>query len=535
MLVHVGGRSGAAGRIWPALALAVLAVGAVGCGDDPSSGVAAPIPPDRWPAEEQVAATPIRVGWVPDGYALDTAGEGDAEPILSNDNGGTIEPSLMLVPEGWDGDLDAVVAVGAVDCSGLQGGCGQAVGGGEVDRGEIGGRPAAYTTGGRVEPGEDWWRSWYWPAVMVELGDIDDERDTVGPTAGWAIRVSGPSADRALLTEVANLASLYDDRLPVLSAVPDGWEVVSRVTGAQIDAADAVVGLGYVGEVGADGYVLAWRGPAASGAETTRTEQRLVVASVDGSEANLAAIAALRGQVGYAGNTPPEVVRIEPVEVGGRPGWLSEGVHDVAVVFAPAEGGVVIVNAVGEGRLDRDEVLRLAESVDPLDSTDWDASITGLVGGPGLRPDPGRPELARGTHDGVEWVVQGMTAAPSGPSESWPDFDGPVSSIPDECIKVEGGRRACQRSGQGNLRWGWWFYDQDADSVEITDGPVFVVGVAGPNAATVRVTRPDGDEVIDTIALPGSTRRLFVIASRPGEQRAPFVLLDAAGNEVRTD
>ena len=44
-----------------------------------------------------------------------------------------------------------------------------------------------------------------------------------------------------------------------------------------------------------------------------------------------------------------------------------------------------------------------------------------------------------------------------------------------------------------------------------------------------------GDEVIDTIALPGSTRRLFVIASRPGEQRAPFVLLDAAGNEVRTD
>ena len=59
-----------------------------------------------------------------------------------------------------------------------------------------------------------------------------------------------------------------------------------------------------------------------------------------------------------------ELCRWPRARLGGRPGWLSEGVHDVAVAFAPAEGGVVIVNAVGEGRLDRDEVLAAAPAAE---------------------------------------------------------------------------------------------------------------------------------------------------------------------------
>ncbi len=131
-----------------ALAAAVVS-GCTGSGGESAAG--SPLPADRWPAEELTPATPIRVGWVPDGYTLDIAEEGTRPPLLSDDSSGTTDPSLLLAPEHWDGSLGDVIAVGAVDCAGMQGGCSEALrigqayaGTAEAESFELDGRPATY-------------------------------------------------------------------------------------------------------------------------------------------------------------------------------------------------------------------------------------------------------------------------------------------------------------------------------------------------------------------------------------------------------
>ena len=90
-------------RTWVHRVAGAAALGGVvaSCGGDPAE-TGAGFPPDRWPAEELAPATPLRVGWVPDGYTLDTAEEGDVQPSLFSDSdyAGTIEPDLLLAPSG---------------------------------------------------------------------------------------------------------------------------------------------------------------------------------------------------------------------------------------------------------------------------------------------------------------------------------------------------------------------------------------------------------------------------------------------------
>ncbi len=521
-------------------AAAALTVALASCGTDPD-GAGSGLPADRWPPEELTPATPIRVGWVPDGSTLDIAEEGDHQTPLWGDYAGTIEPSLLLTPSGWDGSLDDVVAVGAVEHLGPQGACDEIEastevdGWGETEAFDLDGRPAVFDAGGRRDDVEDWQRELGWPQVTVEQCVRDGDEAPQQSDAWRAVRVSGPTADRELLTEVAAAASLDDDHLPVLAEVPGGWEVVSRITATQVDAADAsVLRSETSGPVMADGYAFAWWGPDLDDALELDDLERLTVVSVDGSEANLAAIAALRGQTSNDGYSPPEVTRIQRVEIGGRPGWVSEGVHDLVVAFALEAGGVVIVDAVGDDHLSTAEVLRVAESIEPVSVTEWEADVERLTGGPGLRPDPGRRELTRGAFDGTEWLVQGSPPLLS----PWEPFDGPLSSAPDFCILLGDGGRACASGGSagsdgGRPTRGRLFYDRPADGMG-TPSLVFAVGLVDAEVAAVRVSRENGDEVIPTVELPGSATRMYVVPFRPGDQGAAIVALDGDGVEVPT-
>jgi hypothetical protein len=505
------------------LAAAVLG-GCTGSGGESATG--SPLPADRWPPEELTPATPIRVGWVPDGYTLDIAEEGTRPPLLSDDSSGTIDPSLLLAPVDWDGSLDAVVAVGAVDCAGMQGGCRQGLeigepygGPAEVEVFALDGREATYreATGPSHSEG--------WSQVSVELDDVDPERETAdGDGPAWALRVASPSASRDLLTEVLAATSLDDDRLPVLSDVPDGWEVVSRTTAAQIDAADGHVVRWQDGRVAADGYVLTWFGPGASGPGPRPT--RLTVVSVDGSATNLAALAALRG---HASATDRAIDHIEEVEIGGHPGWLSEGADSTAVVMALDGGGVVVVNAVGDERPAVEDVRRVAESIEEIGDDAWEELVDELNGGPGLHADPARLELARGTFEGTEWLVQG--SRPDGPVDTEGVAGVPGPSWPDDCILLGDGRRVCVSQttdgGPGALS-GRTYYGR-GDGGAATEGPVLVLGLVSPEVVSVRVERPGGAEVVDTLPLPDSTARMYVVPFAVGAQGTPIVHLGADG------
>ena len=63
-------RVGRRGASLVVLAAAVLG-GCTGSGGESAGG--SPLPADRWPPEELMPATPIRVGWVPEGYTLGTS------------------------------------------------------------------------------------------------------------------------------------------------------------------------------------------------------------------------------------------------------------------------------------------------------------------------------------------------------------------------------------------------------------------------------------------------------------------------------
>lgn len=79
------------------------------------------------------------------------------------------------------------------------------------------------------------------------------------------------------------------------------------ITATQVDAADAsVLRSETSGPVMADGYTFAWWGPDLDDALELDDLERLTVVSVDGSEANLAAIAALAAETSNDGYSPPQ-------------------------------------------------------------------------------------------------------------------------------------------------------------------------------------------------------------------------------------
>ena len=64
---------------WGVVLAAAVLGGCTGSGGESATG--SPLPADRWPPEELTPATPIRVGWVPDGYTLDIAEAGNRPPL----------------------------------------------------------------------------------------------------------------------------------------------------------------------------------------------------------------------------------------------------------------------------------------------------------------------------------------------------------------------------------------------------------------------------------------------------------------------
>jgi len=156
-----------------------------------------------------------------------------------------------------------------------------------------------------------------------------------------------------------------------------------------------------------------------------------------------------------------------------------------------------------------DDLVAVAASVESATREEWDAFVGRAGGGPGLHPDEGAVELARGTARDVEWLFQARVD--DGSFANWASSLGAPSGqyLADPCLKLATRERSCPTSGSGT--------GEDsvvmgiAQPVTIDDGrtfPGFVVMMTTRPAATARV-HPMNGEAIDAalLPLPGGQRR----------------------------
>jgi hypothetical protein len=71
-----------------------------------------------------------------------------------------------------------------------------------------------------------------------------------------------------------------------------------------------------------------------------------------------------------------------------------------------AWGDIIVVTSFGRSRLSEEELVAFAASVQHTEDAVWEAFVTEAAGGPGLHPDEGRTELARGQAGDLEWLLQ---------------------------------------------------------------------------------------------------------------------------------
>jgi len=101
----------------------------------------------------------------------------------------------------------------------------------------------------------------------------------------------------------------------------------------------------------------------------------------------------------------------------------------------------VLARSSGDVPVTEDELLTLAASVEQTDEATWDAFVIEAAGGPGLHPDEGRVEVARGSVGKIEWLLQDGPAT-GGILATEPDDDPDLSQI-DTCLKLSDRTRTC--------------------------------------------------------------------------------------------
>ncbi len=380
------------------LAVGGFALGAtlliIGCGDERSE----PGDPDGT-GGSAAPAIPFMVESVPDGYELVWAGAGERAQEWGNDSAGTDEPLLVVA------DGDQRVVVNTFGYEGYQGGFGQ----------------GAYK--GREEDG--------WVTEARDLGD------------DLGIKATSADVDREVLADLLDRVVAADDRMdaPTISDLPDGWSVVGH------SDADVVLAIGSPGGA-ADSFGASWSVPDQGDAGQ---EASLTVASVPGDAADLAA---WRGRLPRPVLWYGDAVGV-PSNVNGRDAVfvaVSEGEGGTMhVLLSSMEGGSLLVvtsagSPFGPGPLPEETLVQVAASVRPADSDEWTAFTDSAWGGPELHADEGAVELARGTEQGQEWLLQATRSAPRTTNVA-PDPD--VEWFIDPCLKLLGGRRACADGDAG--------------------------------------------------------------------------------------
>jgi hypothetical protein len=510
-----------------AIALAlVLSAGACGSGyDDGATPDAAAAP-----AGESGESSPFTVGREPDGYRLVQAGRGGIDQTWSSDSSGDDEPVTVLAPVGAPPDGEDEVRVSLTGYAGFQGGLDQAATGYPAADGEhfeVDGRPAIYTPGG-VEDGRQ-----VRADLVVAVGD------------DLAVRVAAFGADRDELVDVARQVEPHGDHLlaPLVADPPGDLEMVG--------AADADVGITLVHPAlpgtddlpaGTRAYSAVWAmgEPGTPWGPGTST---VAVSTLPGIALHLAALGDSLHRVA------PDEPEVTPLEVAGRPGavldlLLYDELPLRAIATSTPAGDVLLVVARGEEQPSLDELAAVAASVEPATSAEWDALVERAAGGPGLHPDEGAVELARGSAGDVEWLLQARVD-----DGTIVDFDlDPVEPsgeyVADPCLKLATGERSCPTSSSGNGDGS--VFSASARPLDLEDGgtfPGFVVVMTTLPATTLRIPAGDGGTTdVALVPLPGGRRSAAVVVGGDepgldlpcGDAASPraFELLDAAGRPV---
>jgi hypothetical protein len=267
------------------LLVVIAAVLVPGCDSGGGAGEAGP--------RRSSESSSVRVGFVPEGYALTIVGRGRGSQYWGDDSEGTHEPFTVLAPEGADARGPEAVIVSVTGFEGYEGGLDQGSSGyvsGQEQRFRLDGRDAIYTPRRTDLLGEQSW------ADLVAIRGTD-----------LAVRVTARDATRKQLVELLRRVSpsLYHAQAPTVPDPPAGLRVVGSVDASAVVALErATVELGPQSAHGA-----AWRqGPAG-----------LAVVALPGRSADLAALAGFR-VIGQWNR-----VEARSREVAGRPGLVLDG------------------------------------------------------------------------------------------------------------------------------------------------------------------------------------------------------------------
>jgi hypothetical protein len=442
------------------LVVSAVALSSVSCTPDQRIDTATTRTPEA-PDE----SSPFTVGGIPEGYRPVTAGRGTWTQDWGVDETGTHEPFTVLSRSG-EPDGDGVVVISKTGFAGYQGGLAQASQGypGGYEELTVDGRDALFT----AATADAW-------ADLVAMRDDD-----------LAVRVTAPDATVDELVDVLGSVDAGTDptKAPVVEDAPRELEVV--------------------GSVDVDGVLaqqpwLEKNSPFIPGPESAHAAGWTVGTEEDGTDLVVLTLP--------AGAADPDVVRLDPgilragrtvtareVDVNGRRGvYLEEAMEgsDVAQrsVWVESDwGDIVVVSALGRSVPDEATLLDLASSVRRADRPTWDAFVIESTGGPGLHPDEGRRELARGRSGDLEWLLQ------SGPPGGGMIGGDGISTDPtlgvDPCLKLSNRLRVCPNGGGGGSTGDDWI--RSHESAGNHDIGSFVVVSTSVQGAVIRVTTPTG-------------------------------------------
>jgi len=484
MLVAVPGRSRSMRRA--GLLLAAMLV-ASGCGSGGDSG-------NRGGTAESVPASPFTFdpATVPAGYRLVTAGRGEIPQAWGDDSVGTDEPFTVLAPPGGDATSDDAVVVSVTGFEGYEGKLGQA----RRDRDQ-------------------------WTDVLEVRGD------------DLAVRVSGRRARADQLRAIGRSAVPNADhaRAPAVED-PEGAQVIGSVD------ADPLVALRSILEpFGED--VLGPEGSFGAG-WVTEDGAQLGVMSLRGDAADLDALPGLAALWDH-GREPT----VQRAEVGGEPAAILEFFYSenaerpsrhLAVIGVDPTGRLVVVVAFGPTVPARGELLALAGSVRPTSAEVWDDFVVDATGGPGLDPDPGAIEVARGTEGATEWLLQAWPDGDAAPPGHVGDVLAPGQRpVVDGCLKLATRKRVCPSTGTTQPGVAYVHTSPEAD-----DGggfPPFLIVESKLGGRALRITSGTGVRTVDFHQLPGSDRWVGVafadVAALGRCDQLPRIeILDGAGRVV---
>jgi hypothetical protein len=444
------------------------------------------------------------VDCLPEGFVLEAAGWGTGGQEWGSEETGTDEPVTVLAPTG-DRERSPRVIVSTTGFAGYI----------EGFDGALPHVGAFTTTDDRPVDGH-----------RARFRTFEDE-ETGQPTAELlvqrgedvAVRVHATGASRDELVHISRATSApADHRDPPEVGPLDGYRLVGSLS---IDALLALYGTPqpYSDAVpGTDrARSLGW----------LKGDEAITVEALSPARADIEALGA--DVLPYSQNAA-----VDLFEIGGRPAAFvvddSDDRRVASLVTTTTWGDLLVVHRASRRPIERAELVMLAGSARRTTDAAWSAVASSTDGGPGLGPDHGAIELARGREGDIEWLLQ---AAPGGGAAGRMDLSEEMSV--DGCLKLSTGERACPSdSGSGP---GYSEHRARPDTVPAGFPPYLVVSVTG-RPASIRVTSGTTVLTAPAVPIPGTDQSAAVlfgeVSGFPQCERPGFriELLDASGAAV---